>query len=96
MKKIKLFFTALLVVLISACSSNLSDDSIKTIAFQTDIDCHKCETKLFSNLPHENGITDLKVDVPSKVVTVSFDKKKQTVESIIKLFSELGYKASVK
>lgn len=85
-----------LLIVFTACSSNISDNEEMTVTFLTDINCEKCETKLFKHIPHEKGIVNLKVNIPEKLVTITFNQKATDIETLIKIFDGLGYTAEVK
>ena len=68
--------------------------SDKTVVFDTDVDCEHCKAKIMNNVPSlGKGIKDVKVDVPTKKVTVTYDETKNSVENIIKGLATLRVKA---
>ena len=52
--------------------------SIKTTVFVTDIDCEGCAKKITNSIPFVKGVKDVKVDVPTKKVTVTYDATKSS------------------
>jgi len=93
---IKLTTALFLLVFTLSCSANISKSSEKTVAFLTSLHCEKCEAKLFKNIPHEPGIVNMKVNVPKKLVTITFNENETSVKNIIQIFKNLGYEAEVK
>lgn len=67
-----------------------------TKEFVTDIDCAGCAKKVTNTIPYEKGVKDVQVDVPTKVVTVTYDPAKTNDETLIKAFAKIKIKAEVK
>lgn len=67
-----------------------------TVEFITSLDCQGCAKKINDTLPYEKGVRDVKIDVPTKVVTVTYDPAKTNNEAIIKAFAKVKIEASVK
>ena len=67
---------------------------IKTVVFDTDVDCPHCAKKILDNAAIlGSGVKDVKVDVPTKKVTVTFDESKTSVDDIVKGMAKLRVKA---
>ena len=45
-----------------------------------------------NTIPYEKGIKDVKVDVPTKSVTVKFDASKNNIEALIHAFKSIKVK----
>lgn len=67
----------------------------KTVVYQTTLDCENCAKKIMENVSFEKGVKDLKVDVPTKQVTVVFDAARTDTLVLRKSINKLGYKARV-
>jgi copper chaperone CopZ len=67
----------------------------ETVVYKTSIDCEACVNKIMSNLPQEKGIKDVKCDLTTKEVTVSFQKDKNNPEQIQRSIEKLGYVAKL-
>lgn len=96
MKKI---FLVCLVALFSvavadAQSPKKGEKKTVTTEFLTDIDCEGCAKKVTNTIPYEKGVKDVKVDVPTKTVTVTYDPAKTNDEALIKAFAKIKIKAS--
>jgi len=57
--------------------------------------CQNCQKKIEKNIAFEKGVTDLKVDLENKVVTVTYRIDKTTVEKLISAFKKIGYSAEI-
>lgn len=64
-----------------------------TTTFVTDLDCEGCAKKINDTLPYERGVKDVKIDVPTKSVTVTYDPAKTNEEALIKAFAKVKIKA---
>ena len=67
-----------------------------TVEFVTDIDCAGCAKKVTNTIPYEKGVKDVKVDVPTKTVTVTYDPTKTNNETLVKAFTKIKIKATPK
>lgn len=55
-----------------------------TVVYQTDIHCDGCARKIMNNVPAlGRGVEDVRVDVPTKQVTVTYDAQKTGDDKII-------------
>ena len=68
-----------------------------TTVFVTNLDCPNCAKKVENNVPSlGKGIKDLKIDLPTRKVTITYDASKNNPETIIKGFESLKVEAQVK
>jgi len=65
----------------------------ETVKYKTSIDCAACVNAIMSNLPQEKGIKDVKCDLQTKEVAVTYQKDKNNPEQIKKSIEKLGYTA---
>ena len=70
------------------------DSNVKTTVFVTDIDCEHCAKKITNSIPFVKGVKDVKVDVPTKTVTVTYDSTKSNDEALVKAFTKIKVKAA--
>ncbi|MBQ1252888.1 MAG: heavy-metal-associated domain-containing protein [Alistipes sp.] len=68
---------------------------VKTTVFVTDIDCEGCAKKVTNSIPFVKGVKDVKVDVPTKTVTVTYDAAKSDDATLVKAFAKIKIKAQV-
>ena len=66
-----------------------------TVEFVTNIDCEGCAKKVYNTIPYEKGVEDVKVDVPTKIVTVTYNPAKTNNETLIKAFTKIKLEAAV-
>ncbi|MDL2283185.1 heavy-metal-associated domain-containing protein [Odoribacter sp. OttesenSCG-928-G04] len=82
------------LALMGAVSVANAQKANKTIVFETDMDCPSCKAKLEKNLPYEKGVKDLKVDLPTKTVTVTFREDKNSAEDLKKAIEKQNVKVA--
>ena len=100
MKKI---FLMCLVALLGVGAANAQkpkkgEKKTVTVEFLTNIDCEGCAKKVYNTIPYEKGVEDVenvKVDVPTKIVTVTYDPAKTNNETLIKAFNKIKLEAAV-
>lgn len=66
-----------------------------TVEFVTNIDCEGCAKKVYNTIPYEKGVEDVKVDVATKIVTVTYNPAKTNNETLIKAFDKIKLEAAV-
>jgi copper chaperone CopZ len=80
-------------LLISLAVSAQDKKKIEDITFKTSITCDNCVNTIMSSLPLEKGIKDVKCDLETKEVKVSFRNDKTDKEKIKRSLEKLGYVA---
>ncbi len=53
-----------------------------TTVFVTNLDCEGCAKKVMNVIPFQKGVKDVRVDVPTKSVTVTYDNSKTNDETL--------------
>lgn len=66
-----------------------------TVEFVTNIDCEGCAKKVYNTIPFEKGVEDVQVDVPTKIVTVTYNPAKTNNDNLIKAFAKIKLEAAV-
>ena len=94
MKKIIILAVALFAVAGSAVAQKAAKQIVTTV-FLTDIDCEGCAKKINNSLPYAKGVKDVKVDVKTKKVTVTYDATKTSDSALIKALAKVKIKAEV-
>ena len=69
---------------------------LKTTVFQTDVDCENCAKKVDNPIPYQKGVKEVKVDVSTQTVTVTYDVAKTNDEALLKAFKKVKVNAEVK
>ena len=78
-----------------AVAQKKTNAPLKTPVFLTDVDCETCAKKIDNSLPFQKGVKEVKVDVPSRTVTVTYDATKSSDEALLKAFKKVKVKAEV-
>jgi copper chaperone CopZ len=73
--------------------SSKQDKNIETVKFETSITCDMCVNTIMNSLPREKGVKDVKTDLDSKTVTVTYRKDKNDTEKLKRALEKLGYTA---
>ncbi|MES2795503.1 MAG: heavy metal-associated domain-containing protein [Bacteroidota bacterium] len=68
-------------------------DTPQVIKIKTSAVCGMCKRKIEKNLAYEKGIEDVNLDIPSKILTVSYNPKKTNSATIKKIVNNTGYDA---
>ena len=93
MKKLLfVLFAALLGIGVCFADNAKGAKKVVTTVFTTDIDCPHCSKKVLNTIPFEKGVKDVKVDVPTKTITVSYDASKNNDESLKKALNDIKVK----
>jgi Cu2+-exporting ATPase len=74
---------------------NVKKSSKQTVLFSVPMHCKSCQNKIEKNIAFEKGVTDLKTDLSSNTVSVTFRSDKNTVEGLIAAFKKIGFEATV-
>ncbi|MFR9503696.1 MAG: heavy-metal-associated domain-containing protein [Rikenellaceae bacterium] len=97
MKKIILMVIAMVMTVgiseVSAAKKEKKEASITTTQFVTNISCAHCEKKVMDYMPFQKGVKEVTVDLPKKIVTVSYDSSKSSNKDLIKRFSKISVTA---
>ena len=92
MKKIFVLLVASLIVAGVSTAAPKAEKKIVTTVFLTDIDCQGCANKIYNNF-YGKGVKEVKVDVATKSVEVTYDAAKNTPEGLIPSFNDLKVKS---
>jgi len=68
-------------------------EKIEKLEIKTSIQCGMCEERIIDNLTFEKGVKDIKVDIDTKIVTVTYRTDKTDPDKIRKVISDCGYDA---
>lgn len=96
MKNVKNYLIALsLIVFPMLLTAQEKQKNTETVKYKTSIDCAECVNTIMTNLPQEKGIKDVKCDLTTKEVAVTYMKDKNNPEQIKKNIEKLGFTAKV-
>ncbi len=98
--KSKLGFMLTALLMIFSVNANAAENDAKkstkqTVVFSVPMHCVSCKNKIEKNIAFEKGVTDLKIDLSARTVSVTFKPDKNSVEGLIKAFKKIGYDAVV-
>lgn len=83
------------LLLMSALSANAETFDKKkkkeTVTYLVSMTCENCQQRIESNIPYEKGVTDLKVDLPNKLVTIEYRSDKTTADKLKAAIKEMGF-----
>ena len=96
MKNFKLLVVTLLLFVGITTTFAKDKPTTKQVTYVCSIDCHSCKDKIMKNIPYEKGVKKVEVDIPNKLVTVSFRDDKNTDIGIEKAIKKLGFEAKIK
>ncbi len=88
MKVLKSIIILFLAINIAHAGENPTIIKIKTSAI-----CGMCKRKIEKNLAYEKGIEDVNLDIPTKILTVTYNSKKTNPTTIKKIVADTGYDA---
>ena len=95
----KIIMLCLLAVMgfgIADALAQKSNSQLKTTVFVTDVDCETCAKKIDNSIPFQKGVKEVKVDLPTRTVTVTYDATQTSHESLVKAFKKIKINAEVK
>lgn len=65
------------------------------VKIQTNLDCEACKKKIEDYMAFEKGVTAIKADVQSKVVTIEYRTNRTDESKLVEAIKKLGYQADV-
>lgn len=96
--KTKILIISIIAVFMATLSveaQNKKTNHNKTVTFEVTMTCENCKKTIEKNIAFEKGMKDMKFDLENKLVTLTFDSRKNNEQKIIEAFSKLGYDAVV-
>lgn len=66
-----------------------------TVVFDASMTCENCKARIEKNIAFEKGVTDLKVDLEKKTVTIEYKTSQTTVEKLMAAVEKLGYEVKL-
>jgi len=82
-------------VQVSAQDKKQKSTKTETLKCWASMTCEKCQAKVEKNIPFEKGVTALSVDLPTKMVTVTYRPDKTSPEKLEKAIQKLGFKTEI-
>lgn len=72
---------------------NNEETTIKVAKIKTSSQCDMCKSRIEKAVKKLDGIKSAVLDVPTKILTVKYDKNEVTIDKIRKTVSNTGYDA---
>ena len=97
MKKILVALFCILFAISMASAQGTKKKNTKTTTkfFVENMDCANCVKKIEKNISYEKGVTDLKCDLKTKTVVVTYRTDKTTIEKLLTAFEKIEKKAII-
>lgn len=67
----------------------------KKTVFHVEMDCQSCVNNIEKNIPWEKGVTDLKCDIKTQTVEITYKVGKTDDSKLIEAFKKIGKEAQV-
>ena len=78
----------------TAPAAQATATGVATAQFKTSAVCDMCKTRLEKSLAYEKGVQSAVLDLPSKVLTVTYRADKNTPEALRSAVQKTGYDAN--
>lgn len=86
----KHIFLLLTCLILSVGTLHAKNDYRETVVLSCDLHCQGCCDKIMKNIAYEKGVKDLQFDLKNKTVTLTFDKRKTDLPTLLKAFEKIG------
>lgn len=86
----KHIFLLLTCLILSVGTLHAKNDYREIVVLTCDLHCQGCCDKIMKNIAYEKGVKDLQFDLKQKTVTLTFDKRKTDLPTLLKAFEKLG------
>jgi len=83
----------LTIALLFSGNSMAQQKKNQTIEIQSSVVCGMCEKRVIENMAFEKGVKKIKVDLETKIVTITFNTEKTDKEKLKKALTKIGYDA---
>ena len=86
---------AMLLMSLCSISAKVADKPKKeVITYLVSMTCKSCQQRIEKNIPYEKGVTDLKVDLAKKLVTIEYRTDKTCPDKLKAAFKKMGFTAT--
>lgn len=82
----------LIIALLSILTMNAWAQK-QTVQIKTSAQCEMCKERIEQEMQFTKGVTAVNLNVESKILTVTYNSKKNNVDKIREIISNLGYDA---
>jgi periplasmic mercuric ion binding protein len=84
---------AMTILLVLMASMAMAQGKTETVKIKTSAQCGMCKETIETQMAMEKGVKTSELDVKSKILTVTFDPKKTSIEKIKERVTKTGYDA---
>lgn len=95
MKRVSIVMLLLALTMWTSNDLYASGPKTETTAFWVSIHCGSCQQRIMENLPFEKGVKDIKIDLETRRVEVTYDIKKTNSQKICQAIEKLGYEVRI-
>ena len=85
----------LVMCLVAFLGAAAKDVKVLRVTTEPPMSCSNCENKIKKNIRFEKGVQQITTDLKGQVVTITYDADKTDVNTILKAFGKIKYKAIV-
>jgi copper chaperone CopZ len=71
--------------------SVMAQSKNEKVTFYVNLHCENCVKKVEKHIPHEKGVTNLKINLKGKSVVITYNPKQNTPEKLRKAIEKLGF-----
>lgn len=95
MKRFLILSVALLICFAQAFASTKADKkkTVAEVTFVTTVECRNCVKKVEANLPFEQGVKDIKINLDDRTVRIKYDAAKTDPAKLASAIRKLGFDA---
>jgi Cu2+-exporting ATPase len=94
MKRILVIMMCAMFIISIASAQETKKKQKETVTFFIEnMECENCIKKIEKNIAFEKGVTDLKCDLPSRTVEVTYRTDKTDIKKLTVAFDKIGKKA---
>jgi len=93
-KVLSLVSVLLVLFSFSAFPQDKKKDGKQQVVFDVSMTCENCKKRIEKNIAFEKGVTDMKVDLPAKTVTIEYKENKTDSVKLKNAIEKLGYEVS--
>jgi periplasmic mercuric ion binding protein len=94
MKSVLAIFALLFFISFTASAQDsISSGKTAVIKIQTSAVCGSCKTRIEKNMAFEKGVTDVVLDLDTKIVTITYRPTKTSPDKLRLALSKIGYDA---
>lgn len=95
MKNKILILTSIFLLSLSFSVNAKKKEQKEEVTFDVSMTCDNCKKRIEKNIAFEKGVTDMKVDLPNKTVSIQYKGDKTDSTKLQKAIEKLGYEVTI-